>query len=1562
MNERDIFLALLDIPDAAARAAYLERACAGDEALRGRVESLLRSHEAAGSFLAPDPLAGDGPTQTLDAGADAPEDEALGFLEPPGRPDSLGRLGHHEVLEVLGRGGFGIVFRAFDERLQRVAAVKVLSPALAVTSPARKRFLREARSSAAVRHENVVQVYAVEERPLPYLVMELVPGETLQERIDRTGPLEAGEALRIARQIAEGLAAAHDKGLVHRDIKPSNILLDAASGQVKITDFGLARAADDASLTRSGVVAGTPMYMAPEQAKGEALDQRADLFSLGSVMYVMLAGRPPFRAENTPAVLKRVAEDAPRPIREVIPEVPQWLCRVVEKLHAKEPGKRFQTAREVADLLADCEAQIRAHGAIKDFSRIPGGPPPRRGLWRAAAVLWALGVLTLLAWGTGHLEALGRALGLVVAWGKLRVEVDDRETNIVVEGGRVADSAPGSGGVHVFRLPAGSYRVRVTKAGGVLQETAVRVEADSEASVRFTLGLAGGGWKPAEGGEVPGWGRVIDPEGGCKVETEGGRLRLTPPVEYRDLSAWYKVYNAPRLTREVRGDFRVRVKVLPFPAAPAGPPGASYRSVDLFLWKDEKHFVRVGRTSGTDAGGKPELTHNVVAFRPGQEASAAAPEGLRRCDPAAPSHLELERRGDTVSVRASADGVAWSEPLLLPAPRLPEAVSVGVVAVRGGWSDRFSAELEGFEVTPLATAEDEGWVPLLNGKDLTGWVLGGGPPAWKVRDGELHGELAKAEPRAAFLRLAGPEPGDFDLRFEVRIEAGWAHVNFRTEPGPGVWKGYRWDVCGPLYSNVLRHYLCREAEDDPVRAEGWHRVEMSARGGRFKFKVGERVTADVTDPDAGKHLGRGALRLQINPGTKVAFRKIEIREMLPPPADAPFTPARARELQQGWARHLGVPAEFVNSARMRMRLIPPGGFDVGTGADDILKLLTDIKDMNDARNVRSEAPRARARLDAAFYLASHEVTVAQFRAFVAATGHRTDAEKSGVGGFSFHEGRWVRRPEHTWSSPGPWQSEDDHPVAHVSWADAMAFCAWLSKKEGRRYTLPDERQWEHAARAGTSGLYGPEDDPASADAIAWTNENTRQPRPVGSKQANAWGLHDMLGNVWEWCADEGGIPGTRVQRGGTWYRPRWFSRCAARAFGSPALTDAGIGFRIALVGDLKAKPPATRPFVVTATELTKQQQFATLAEALAAAPAGAVIEVRGDGPFDVKAFSVDRPLTIRAGDGSRPVLELVPAAGFDDTRVRVHDVLALEGLDIRARCERPSSLFLVMRGPGAVLAHHCRLANAGGGHVLNGGAARVEVRHSSLIGNGSAFIWQPYTGGGRSVVDQSVLCGHAGLLTHVWSRPPGKAALSVRDSTVLGTTSALGLYWGHTGKSPPEGKVPPEVTLDVGGSVLYGRGNFLALWRYDDKEGPEEPLRFLRCWHWRSGGLLVGPAARMFWDYEANQPPGGKAFRLPEDWNKPWKAGAAPLVGVPRFEGGDVLGMTPEARAGLPASAFRLTKDSPGKGKGAGGKDLGADVSLVGPGAPYEAWRQSPGYAAWRRYVAGLMADGPTKR
>jgi serine/threonine-protein kinase len=289
-----------------------------------------------------------------------PPAEGLEFLQPSEKPGHLGRLAQYEVLQVIGQGGFGTVLKAFDEKLHRMVAVKVLSPAYAASGSARKRFIREARAAAAVKNEHIVAIYDVQQDAQPpYLVMELIDGISLQDKLDQQGPLGVTEILRIGMQTAEGLAAAHKQGLVHRDIKPANILLENGVERVKITDFGLARAVDDASMTQSGTVTGTPIYMSPEQASGEPIDHRSDLFSLGTVMYSMCTGHPPFRATGTHAVLKRVIEDTPRPIRAINNEIPEWLEAIIAKLHAKKREERFQTANEVAELLGQHLAHLQ---------------------------------------------------------------------------------------------------------------------------------------------------------------------------------------------------------------------------------------------------------------------------------------------------------------------------------------------------------------------------------------------------------------------------------------------------------------------------------------------------------------------------------------------------------------------------------------------------------------------------------------------------------------------------------------------------------------------------------------------------------------------------------------------------------------------------------------------------------------------------------------------------------------------------------------------------------------------------------------------------------------------------------------------------------------------------------------------------------------------------------------------------------------------------------------------------------------------------------------------------
>ena len=311
------------------------------------------------------------------AGQSSQQSLIEGLLAPSDDPRMLGRFGPYEILGIVGAGGMGIVLKGHDAALHRFVALKLLMPQLASDGTARQRFAREAQAAAAVVHDNVIPIFGVNEfNNLPYFVMPYVGGLSLQKRIDNDGPLELAELLRVAAQTAAGLAAAHEQGLIHRDVKPANILLPDGVERVQLTDFGLARAADDRSLTRIGVIAGTPEYMSPEQARGEAVDYRSDLFSLGSVMYTMSTGRPPFCAETSFGILQRISDTDPTSIRESNPELPVWLEHLIQKLHAKSCHQRFDSAEQVAELLNQCLAH--AQNSEEPLPNCLRQPPVRR--------------------------------------------------------------------------------------------------------------------------------------------------------------------------------------------------------------------------------------------------------------------------------------------------------------------------------------------------------------------------------------------------------------------------------------------------------------------------------------------------------------------------------------------------------------------------------------------------------------------------------------------------------------------------------------------------------------------------------------------------------------------------------------------------------------------------------------------------------------------------------------------------------------------------------------------------------------------------------------------------------------------------------------------------------------------------------------------------------------------------------------------------------------------------------------------------------------------------------
>jgi formylglycine-generating enzyme required for sulfatase activity len=1258
-------------------------------------------------------------TQAADTPAAA--DETLAFLAPPGEPGHLGRLGHYEVLELVGQGGFGLVFKAFDEKLQRIVAIKVLAPELAVSATARKRFVREARAAAAVRDDHVVAIHEVnDEHSPPYLVMEFIAGVSLQDRLDRDGPLEVREILRIGLQTAEGLAAAHKQGLVHRDIKPGNILLENGVQRVKITDFGLARAVDDASLSQSGVIAGTPMYMSPEQAQGEALDHRSDLFSLGSVLFAMCTGRPPFRASGTMAVLKRVCEEMPRSIREINPEVPERLCDIIAKLHAKQPEARFQSAHEVADVLGQHLADIQGHGR--------GG----------------------------------------------------------VSGRSTVAEAP--------RTPQTSRPRR-----------------------RFAVLLA-----------------------------------LAPLLALIAFGIWWFNHH---------------------PSAPADP------------------------------------------------------------------------------------------------------------------------------TNPTPAADNDGWVQLFNGTDLTGWkVVKNTEDKWSVEQNILVGRVnPRDEP--CILVSDRDDYQNFHFRIEAmtNADADDGGQCFRFLLRDGRWKGYEAQIQheGNYYAKTgsLLLYDFRQSSAiglvDRVNIKGgeWFTQEVIAQGNHLSILLNGKVITNVYN----RVYDKGHLALMAQLGT-VRFRKVEVKELPadkteesaatsggtlgngPPLAVAPFDEKQAKQYQDAWAKHLGVPVEITNAIGMKLRLIPPGEFLMGSPPQQITRFEKPAFAMwgDGGRGaIRREGPQRKRVIAEPFYLGTYEVTAGQFRAFVKATKYKTEDEASGIGGkiWNLKEAKFETHPDQIWSNPA-FTPSDNHPVVFVTRKDAEAFCACLSKEDGRQYVLPRTAQWEFACRAGTATAWSFGDDESLVDQYAWFASNSGgKTQPVGLKAANAFALYDMHGNAEEIVIDENAGPKEVRVCGGDARLPAWHGRSASVNFCPMVPSHFSGGFRVAIVGDLKPKAPqAFAPFVILARDGKAERKFAELREAVKEASDGDTLEVRDDGPFVTDPVIITRRLTLRAADGFKPVLRLSEQATANNKVLLENTApLVLEGLDLRivntrswapdAPMERiilaeaplqvANCRFTITRGgdeqhgltcvqlekcPACEL-RNCLLLQQERGAVLLGVApsprkGHIHVENCLLVKGGPGVALAYPTLGTWVVLKHNTIVSTLPLVLHLHSRPE----LGDRDD-------GLRYYDIETSEN--------ILTSGFHVNQLSSAGKALSA------EQLETAARRVVRYH-ESRDLHSLPSGAEFLGLSRNHQavaPSRQRRDLP-DWERFWSLGdTKSLHAQVHFRHYDAAAR-PELMA---ADDFRLHADSPGKGAGTGGRDLGADVDRVGPGKPYEEWKKTDEYKEWAKKTEQLM-------
>ena len=837
MNEEDVFLEALEIESPEARARFLDSACRDFPGARAKIEHLLESHSTAGDFLLKPPheMLETALSQLTDdpssrASQDASDDEAqpsLDFLESSQREGSLGRLGTYEVLELVAHGGTGIVLRATDTKLNREVALKVLKHHCLEWPNARANFLREARAAAAIRSDHVVTVFAVEdEHSVPFLAMEFIEGESLQQKLDREGPFSIAEILDVGRQIAAGLAVAHSQNLIHRDIKPANILIERETGRVQITDFGLARAVKESGNTPLGLMSGTPQYMSPEQAEGKPIDHRSDLFSLGSVLYALTTGSPPFRSSNSLAVLRRVVEQQPQALNETRPGLPPAFVEFVKRLLEKSPGQRPQSADEIVECLSNFTQNI-----------------------------------------------------------------DHASSRLANESNDVTDR--------------------------------------------------------------------------------------TVPIDQRTT----KVGRAPTSAHFGRNSRWLKAAMFFLTAA------ASLAVIVL-----------------------------IVKNRNGQSTTFTIPEG---------SGVDVSSHGSVVV-------------------------------------------------------------------DLANVV-------------------------------------DPDTR--------------RVIPG----------------------------SEDTV----------------------PKSTLTTKKSDAGRSDATRSAPKEVGP-----INPLIAKTSSPPPANVPFFLHKAKQHQEAWAKHLGAPVELTLATGLKLSLIPPGTFAMGTSQAEVDALMATPVNDGWLRNYLktlppNELPQHQVELTEPFYISQTEITVAQFRQFVEATGYESQIETSGLSGVSYAKGLTRNvSPHWTWRNPG-YKQTDQHPVVQVTWQDAAAFCDWLSTFTGSSVALPTEAQWEFACRAGSDKrmFFG---DPSALLQEYIVRASPYGAKPVGTKNPNPFGLFDVYSNVWEWCSDyystdyyanstdtdpTGPTHGqTHTIRGCSYRDAQQIigSACRSAPLGSDLSAD-NLGFRVAITGDLTKVGQHTQP-------------------------------------------------------------------------------------------------------------------------------------------------------------------------------------------------------------------------------------------------------------------------------------------------------------------------------------------------------------------------------------------------
>jgi formylglycine-generating enzyme required for sulfatase activity/serine/threonine protein kinase len=1183
-----------------------------------------------------------GPHRSDAGGEQAP---AFPFLHPPQQADEIGRLGAYRILKVLGQGGMGVVFQAHDPKLKRLCAIKAMRPEVASRAGMKDRFLREAQAAAALESDYVVPIYQVDEdNGAPYIAMPFLKGMSLEDWLQtrqREKPdskLKPQVILKLARDIARGLAEAHAAGLIHRDIKPANIWLDSkVSGRARILDFGLARLTEgtgDQHLTQSGMVLGTPAYMAPEQAEGEKLDGRADLFSLGVIVYRLCTGELPFKGNSTLATLAALVTRDPPPPAAVNPATPPALSDLVMWLLRKDREARIGSAKEVLTEVQRLERELAAGTTSEsqfasesiseaDAASVSSSPVVEAASvgktgdasFSASTMLQVAGDITASQLGrlnrvfppnrrwTAFAAAAAAIVlaGIVLYWatdkGTVRIEINAPGITAQFDDDGAtlsqADRQP-------IKLSSGKHGLRI-KYGALEFETDKFVLPRGE-TIDLKVELLPGKVQVVQGnktiGERP-W-----PPAVANVDVKGWPLDAPPPAI------------APFDAAQAKTHQEAWAKYLGVPVEYINSIGMKFRLIppgEFMMGSTPEEIEAALAVAGNNEHWKEHIRsetpqHKVILtqaiYLGVHEVTQAQYEQVMGQNP---SHFAATGPGKDAVVGMDTthhpvELVSWNDAAEFCA-KLSEKEQLRPCYFRSGETVTM-LDGNGYRLPTEAQ-----WEFACRAGTTTKYWIGDqdeslGQAAWLGRNsgGRTHavGEL-KANPL-----------GLYDIHGSVWewVQDWWEPTYYgqfqekpALDPGGPSSAGSRRVLRGGYWG--LNASFCR--------ASSRGAVDPTYRYCNIGFRVALAVDA-IRKPSA--------TTASTPTAASAGWHGWPVDA--PPPAIAPFDADQAKTHQEAWAKYLGVPVEYINSIGMKFRLIPPGEFLMGSTPQEVEATLAEVGDEEFwKKHIRSQAPQHPVLLTQPLYLGMHEVTQAQYELVM----ERNPAYFSASGG-----GKHLVAGVET----------SQHAVEMVSWSDAWDFCTRLSAKEKLNSPdssigdsgpapavacrLPTEAEWEFACRAGTTTKYSIGERNESLSQAGWFNLNASgRSHAVGQLRPNPFGLYDVHGNVWEWIQDwwdsdyygkiaddvtvnprGPAVPGhQRIVRGGGWLGRDFYCQSSGRGAAKPADAHSELGFRVALSVDAVKSAAMASPKLATVAPTSADRVAAEWALA-----AGATIAIQ----------------------------------------------------------------------------------------------------------------------------------------------------------------------------------------------------------------------------------------------------------------------------------------------------------------------------------------------------------------